>query len=239
VNIMAVVFEISGRMAMFRKPYTTTSSMSFAFPPPTAVAGLICAIVGIRHGSEGVACSASFWAELKGTRIALALRKPISWLRQTVNFTNIKEPQKNPHIQVKHQFIANPCYCIFVSGGLEGRLRSFLEQGHFTYTPCLGVAYALADIRYRGSYQELAVKDDPITIDTVVPWDESIELDVLGSGGAFKELVPFRMDENRQLLKSSSVLYATSPENKIKLKKRGSVDVSQCGDDVVAWFPAW
>ena len=38
---MAVVFEVSGRMAMFRKPYTTTSSISFAFPPPSAIAGLI------------------------------------------------------------------------------------------------------------------------------------------------------------------------------------------------------
>jgi len=236
---MAVVFEISGPMAMFRKPYTTTSSISFAFPPPTAVAGLICAIVGIGHGSGGMACSASYWPELKGTRVALALRKPISWLRQTINFTNLKEPQKNAHIQVKHQFVAKPSYQIYVSGGLEERLGSFLEQGRFIYTPFLGVAYALADIRYGGSFEELTVKDDSVTVDTVVPWDESLELDVLGSGGAFKELVPFRMDEERQLLESSMVLYATSPEDRIILKKRGSVDVSRCGDDVVAWFPAW
>jgi len=239
VNIMAVVFEVSGRMAMFRKPYTTTSSISFAFPPPSAIAGLICAIVGIDHGSDKAAFTASFWSDIKGTRAALALRGPISWLRQAINFTNVKAPKNSPHIQVKHQFVSRPCYRIYVSGGLEDRLRSFLERGCFKYTPFLGVAYALADIKYIGSYQELAVKDDPVQIDTVVPWDRSMELDVLGTGGVYKELVPFRMDKKRQLLESSTVLYPMSPEHRINLKKRGSADVSRCGDDVVAWFPAW
>lgn len=236
---MAVVFEVSGRMAMFRKPYTTTSSISFIFPPPTAIAGLICAIVGIGHGCDGTACAASYWSELKGTRISLALRKPTSWLRQTVNFTNVKEPQKNPHIQVKHQFVANPCYRLFVAGSLEERLDSYLKRGCFTYTPCLGVAYAIADIVYGGSYQELDVEDNPLTIDTVVPWNETIQLDVLGSGGIFKEVVPFRMDEKRQLLESTTVFYSASPVERIKLKNRGSAHVSRCGNDVVSWFPAW
>jgi len=233
---MAVVFEITGRMAMFRKPYTTTSSISFAFPPPSAIAGLICAIVGISHGSDGNACSASYWRELGGTKVGAKIRNPIVWLRQAVNFKELAAKTRFP---VKHQFLSNPSYQIYVSGGVERRLVSFLEQGRFIYTPFLGVAYALADIRYGGSFEELAVKDDCVTIDTVVPWDESLEIDVLASGGCFKELVPFRMDEERQLLESAMVLYATSPENKIIIKKRGSADVSRCGDDVVAWFPAW
>lgn len=236
---MAVVFEISGSMAMFRKPYTTTSSVSFAFPPPTAVAGLLCAVVGISHNSDSSACFASYWGELEGTRMALAIRNPVSWLRQAVNFSNIKEPQKNPRTQVKHQFVANPRYRIYVSGGLEERLRSFLDRGSFVYTPCLGVAYALADINYLGNYEERAVDDGPISVDTVVPWDDGMEVDVLQSGGAFKELMPFRMNETRRLLESSTVLYSTSLKKRIVLEERGRLHVSRCGDDVVAWFPAW
>ncbi len=236
---MAVVFEISGPMAMFRKPYTTTSSVSFAFPPPTAMAGLVCAIVGIPHGSDGKGCSASYWRELKGTRVALAFRNPVSWLCQAVNFSNSKEPQKNPRTQVKHQFVANPCYRVYVAGGLEERLRSYLEQGAFAYTPYLGVAYALGDIEYMGSFGEHPVDDGPVAVDTVVPWSEGMQVDVLQSGGAFKELVPFRMDETRRLQESVTVLYATSPEKKIVLKERGRLHVSRCGGDVVAWFSAW
>ncbi len=233
---MAVVFEVSGRMAMFRKPYTTTSSISFAFPPPSAIAGLVCAIVGISHGSDCNAYSALYWRELCGTKVGSKIRNPVAWFHQSVNFKELAEKTRFP---VKHQFLLNPRYQIYVSGGLEDRLRSFLERGCFKYTPFLGVAYALADIQYLGSYQELAVKDDPVQIDTVVPWDRSMELDVLGTGGVYKELVPFRMDEKRQLLESSTVLYPMSPEHRINLKKRGSADVSRCGDDVVAWFPAW
>ncbi|MGB4656082.1 MAG: CRISPR-associated protein Cas5, partial [Bacillota bacterium] len=51
MNSEVTVFEASGPIAMFRKPYTTTSSVSFAFPPPTAIAGMIAAIIGIPNGS--------------------------------------------------------------------------------------------------------------------------------------------------------------------------------------------
>ena len=48
---MAVMFDCSSDMALFRKPYTTTSSVSFAFPPPSAIAGLVSAIIGLDNGA--------------------------------------------------------------------------------------------------------------------------------------------------------------------------------------------
>ncbi|WMI71214.1 type I-B CRISPR-associated protein Cas5b [Aminobacterium sp. MB27-C1] len=236
---MAVVFEISGRMAMFRKPYTTTSSISYAFPTPTALAGLIAGIAGISHESDRDACLAAYWRKMEGTRVSVSIRNPISWLRQTVNYWNSKNPKKSRHIQVKHQFVANPRYRIYVSGGLEERLRTYLERNAFIYTPCLGVAYALADIDYIGNFDLFPVEAGPVVVDSVVPWSDDISMDVLKSGGAFKELMPYRMDDTRRLIESVSVIYATSPEKKIALRERGNVDVSQCGDDVVAWFPTW
>ena len=73
---MAVIFDCSSSMAMFRKPYTTTSSVSFAFPPPSAVAGLIAAIVGIDNGAWDGGAKAAYWNELAGTRIALSILSP-------------------------------------------------------------------------------------------------------------------------------------------------------------------
>ena len=67
---MAVVFEVSGQMAMFRKPYTTTSSISFAFPPPTAIAGLISGIADI-NGSDEDSCNARYREALIGTKVSV------------------------------------------------------------------------------------------------------------------------------------------------------------------------
>lgn len=63
---MAVIFDCSSDIAMFRKPYTTTSSVSFAFLPPTAAAGLICAIIGEDNESADDGCNAAYWRRMAG-----------------------------------------------------------------------------------------------------------------------------------------------------------------------------
>ena len=130
---MAVMFDCSSDMALFRKPYTTTSSVSFAFPPPSAIAGLISAIVGLDNGASGNASHAYYWRELAGTRVAVALLAPIQWLRAAVN---LKTPEDKFRAPIKHQFVSSPRYRVYVSGGIEARLRGHLERGNFIYTPC-------------------------------------------------------------------------------------------------------
>jgi len=49
----AVVFDVWSDYAHFRKPYTTTSSLTFTLPPPTAIAGLVGAIMGVESGGFG------------------------------------------------------------------------------------------------------------------------------------------------------------------------------------------
>jgi|SRR6056297_2213526 len=237
---MATVFEISANMAMFRKPYTTTSSISYAFPPPTAIAGLICAIVGISNGSHIDSCSANYWEKLKGTKVSLSICSNLEWMRHSINFWNVKNPKKSPHIQVKHQFLRNPKYRIFVAGGIEPSLRHQLEKGYFVYTPYLGVAYALANINYIGTYDSEKVNTAFVTPDTVVPWCDDLKLgNVVDMGGVFKEQVPFQMDNRRALMKSISVLYPPTSETKVSIIEKGSLDVTRCGEHLVAWFPEW
>ena len=239
MNSAVTAFEVSGPIAMFRKPYTTTSSVSFAFPPPTAIAGMIAAIIGIPNGSSNEASSAQYWSQMRGTRVAVRIMAEVKWKKHSLNFSNTKNPQVNPRIQVKHQFVGSPRYRIYIAGQLEEPLRSLLESGCFIYTPCLGTAYAIADLKYIETFQWQPVMEDVIGVDTVVPLDEDLDVDVLRSQGIFREIVPFMFDEERTLIESKTVLYQTSPENKIYLRRRGGLDVTQCGEDMVAWFPPW
>lgn len=235
---MAVIFDCSSNIAMFRKPYTTTSSVSFVFPPPTAVAGIISAILGIDNESHVDGGSAAYWPELKGTSVAVKLCNPVKWFRGTLNFWNVKNPQKSPHIQVKHQFLLEPKYRIYVRGSLEERLRERLCRGDFIYTPCLGVAYAIADICYHGSCDAEPVKGSSEAIDTIVPLSEGISIDFVASQKIYKEIVPFTFNEKRALQQTQTVLYSDSV-SKIVLKEMGGLDVTRCVDEIVAWFPEW
>jgi len=240
VTGMALVFDINGSMAMFRKSYTTTSSVSFPFPPPTAIAGLLGAIAGFESGSSLDASRSGLWERMGGTRVGLRILSQGTISSHTMNFWNTKDPNKNPHIQMKHQFIFSPRYRIFVNGELETILRPHLENGTFVYTPFLGVAYALAEISYFGYFREEKVETDgKIPVDSVIPWQEGMLLDVMASGGAFRERMPFEMNNERALKKVVDVVYSPSPDKKLYLLEKGEIHVSRCGKDIVAWFPYW
>lgn len=237
---MALVFDIKGSMAMFRKSYTTTSSVSFPFPPPTALAGLLGAIVGFESESSSDACRASFWKKMRGSRVALRILRKGVISSHTTNFWNTKDPKKNPHIQVKHQFIFSPEYRIYVTGEIESHLQQHLENGTFVYTPYLGVAYALAEISYIGCYEEEIVEmDHGIAIDSIIPWQDGMALNIMKSGGAFRERVPFAMNTERALKEAIDVLYSPSCDRKLFLLKKGDTHVSRCAQDTIVWFPYW
>ncbi len=237
---MATVFEVFGPIAMFRRPYTTTSSVSYPVPTPTALAGLISAIIGLSNGSEERASSANYWQHLKGTQVAVRLLAPLKWRTKSINFWNVKNPAKSPHIQVKHQFISNPRYRIYVHGGIEEQLRKQLINNSFVYTPFLGVSYALAEVKYMGDCSLEPVRvEEPVDVVTVIPFIDELEIDVEKSLEVFRERIPFCLSEDRELLKTLPIIYQTNPERRLRLLKWGDLSVTRCGEDMVAWFPAW
>ncbi|WP_231717005.1 CRISPR-associated protein Cas5 [Desulfosarcina ovata] len=42
-----LAFKLWGDYGHFRKYYTTTSPLTFEFPPPTSVVGIVSAIIGL------------------------------------------------------------------------------------------------------------------------------------------------------------------------------------------------
>jgi len=244
---VVLVFDVSADIAMFRKPYTTTSMVSYPFPPPTAVAGLIGAIVGLDHQAWKHAESAAYWAELKDVQVAVGIRSPLRWVVTAVNLMKFKtgNADMTEHVQIKHQFVKKPTYRIYVRGGaVYETLKKYLQAGEFVYTPSLGTAYALADIRYIGEFSENAVEERSLALDTVVPYGQGVRIDVLASGDIHRETVPVQFDTMRTLRETSVVFYPDFPRRakvppRIILAERGSVSISQVGEEKVAWFHGW
>ncbi|HHV17215.1 MAG TPA: type I-B CRISPR-associated protein Cas5 [Gelria sp.] len=241
---VVLVFDVEGDMALFRKPYTTTSMVSYPFPPPTAIAGLIGAIVGINHGAAEDAKNAYFWEHLQDLQIGLSLQHPIRWIKTAVNLMKFKTANADmtEHIQVKHQLLKKPRYRIYVRGGsIYPDLKQRLEREEFIYTPCLGPAYALAEMSYQGEYAAEAANEQQ-GFDTVVPAYEGLELDVVRSGAVFSERVPAQMSTRRRLL-NTVLVYYTQPESQktkpLYLRQSGVLESSLVNGEKVAWFNAW
>jgi len=236
---MALVFDITGEYAMFRKFYTTTSSASYAFPPPTAVGGLIAAIIGEENKSEDKAHLASYWKVLYGNKIAISIQSPIKWFTTSLNLWNYKNPKKAIHNIIKHQFVKNPNYRIYVEGPIEERLKPFLEQGNFVFTPYLGTAYSFANIHYIGSFDPVKIEDSEARIKSVIPVDIKPKINLKKTKGIFKEIVPLQMDEERGLSKSLTVFYPANIDNGIFVDNPDEIGGVLVGNEAIVWLPEW
>jgi len=80
-----LIFDLKGKIAHFRKFYTSSSSLSYAFPPRTVITGLVAAILGRERDT--------YYEEFdtKSCRIGLSIRNPIRKIMQTVNYIRTKE----------------------------------------------------------------------------------------------------------------------------------------------------
>ena len=234
---MALVFDVSGEMAMFRRGYTTTSAVSFPFPPPTTIAGLVSAIVGYDNGSRYAAYRADYWERMGGTRVALRVLRPGRIRSHAVKFQNTKF-SSNENLQrsiINHQFLFDASYRVYVEGPVEEDLEPMLAEGRCVYPPCLGVAYAPAIVDYVGRMDFVATTDRPERIHSVLPWNEGMCINIKESGRLFREDVPFSFDTERNLTGMSSVVY--SADSPVLLEEGG--DVARCDDETISWFPRW
>lgn len=239
---MATAFEIKGPIALYRKPYTTTSTVSFPIPTPTAVAGLIAAILGIRNNSDRTSAAAAYWQEMVGTRIAIQRLNRTAWISAALNFWNTKNPQNNIHNQILHQFVRDPHYRIFVDGALADRLANQLAAGSYHFTPNLGAGYALAEIRFLGSFEPKRQQTaDPVEVLSAIPLTPAYEqqIDYLATQGLMKDTFPFQLDVSRQVLKTITLLYPASPRRGIHIKPWSGMDYFDYERVAIVWLPAW
>lgn len=240
---VVLVFDIAGDMALFRKPYTTTSMVSYPFPTPTAIAGLIGAIVGINHGAAQDAKNAWFWDHLQYVQIGLSLRSSIRWINTAVNLMKFKTTNADmtEHIQVKHQLVKTALSSVCERRQCLLTIETKIRRGRVRLYPCLGAAYALAEVTYVGEYEAQSASQKQ-GFDTVIPSCEGLELDIVRSGAVFSEKVPARMSSRRRLL-DTVLVYYTQPNvqetRPIYLRQEGELESSLVNGEKVAWFNAW
>lgn len=223
-----VVFDILGKSAHFRKFYTNSSSLTYDFPPPTAVRGMIAAILGIeRDGYYGILSP-------ERTRISISIHQPGRKVMQTINYirTNKNDFSNPGHIlarflsgervpyQVPMEVLlpldqeSSLKYRIYFQHTDEAVMRSFKDQmtgGFSVYPLYLGTSEFIADFRYGGEREYELRQGITDRISSVVNGEKLGErgIDLCASQGCqfVKERMPVAFKQGRELLKVSNFIY--------------------------------
>ncbi len=220
-----LVFDLWGDYAHFRKFYTTSSPLTFSFPPPPTIAGILGAIYGTTKETNQYLRMFGGDASKIGVRII----NPIKKVRMGLNLVDTKKdwtPQVRT--QIRTEFVKDPCYRIYFYHQDEQILDdiSAMVKAHkAVYTLSLGLSELLANFRYVGEFS--AERNDngndngarlveivtPITEENLIAGGIEIE-----TGKKYlRERMPIKMTPERVVEKYDEVIF--EPDGKtIKAK---------------------
>jgi CRISPR-associated protein Cas5h len=218
-----IVFDLSGYFAHFRKHFSTTSSLSYTFPPRTTLCGIIAGILGYNRDEYYEVFSS------ENCRIGLQVMKPVRRLLQVVNYL-MTDKESISFFKRTFRWLDKPAqirlelitaderipsevhYRIFFhheDADLMESLEDNMLSGKFYYPPSLGTANNLATIRYIGNVEtEIFQPSGDIYVSTVIPLSvvKSIEPEK-GLRIHREELVPADFFKDRTLRRIESYIY--------------------------------
>jgi CRISPR-associated protein Cas5h len=188
-SLPIVVFRYRGRYGHFRRPYSNVSSLSYPFPPRTAIAGLLGAILGVRK--EDVAKTFN----KDNAQIAVELDAEVKTVTHVTNFRqdgpgdvnySIKRPKtdwklkplknvpaQNVSTQIPMELLRNPSYLIYANlNSSMDELISRIKTERYVYTPCMGISEFLVKIEYISVGMAEPLGQGEFDVSTVVSKDD-------------------------------------------------------------------
>lgn len=221
-----LVCDLEGTFAHFRKYYTNSSSLSYSFPTPTSIAGLMAGILGLERDSYYQQFSS------KNFYSAVEICTPVRKIIQTVNYVFVTSSSDVNKVkgstQVPFELVVSKCtnearysklkYRLYFSHRdniLLNEIKDRLVNQAFVYPPYLGVAECTGRLTFVDEIKPEDVKvilsGEKIKVNTTCSVDsiEKGSLDIrLDSGiGYIKEIMPVEFDANRYLVSSKSYIY--------------------------------
>ncbi|WP_339063930.1 CRISPR-associated protein Cas5 [Tepidibacillus marianensis] len=155
----AVIFELKGSIAHFRRPDTTATHLTYPFITPTAAKGIVGAILGIEDF-------------MTNDKIGIQLLSPVHTVTQQMSMIG-KDAGNTFNRPTTIELIVNPYYRIYYAGKeYSEQLHDFLMKNHAVYPVYLGSAYALSKPLLNEVYQEVnleIVGNSLIETKTIIP----------------------------------------------------------------------
>jgi CRISPR-associated protein Cas5h len=186
--ISVISFRYSSKYGHFRKPYSNVSSLSYPFPPRTAIAGLLGSILGIPK--EKVAT----YFNADNLKVAVIIEGEIRTVTHLTNLRqdcsgrvhySIKHPEKdwnpaeetihdwNKVARVPRELLRKPSYIIYTSINHDMQeLASRIKNERYFYTPSMGLSEFFARLEFISEGLAMPLNPGEYDISTVIPKDD-------------------------------------------------------------------
>lgn len=209
-----LVFDVAGDYGQFKRPYSPMSPVSYPFPPPTAVLGMLGAIVGYDKNEYHERLG---W---RTARIGVALQAPVRTFHAVINLLQTKDgvdsyfrPRagQNTHTQIPFEFLRAPRFRLYIAGLQEeamNRLADQLAADRTAYTVSLGLASCLADVGWVGEWPAQPLDAMDWTCSSVVPLTADIAVHYADGRHYYRLRVPTVMDGQRIVHRYQEVVIA-------------------------------
>lgn len=211
-----LVFNIRGIYAHFRKIYTNSSSLSYNFPPPTTIAGMVAAMLGRQRDS--------YYEEFGEGKFKVGVRilKPLRKMTHTINYMMVKRPKdlyiRQDPTQIPFEILTGVDgeveYCIYFwhsDGSILNELFQRISSGRFAFPLYLGAA-PFSCIVTGGkivTVEELS-SDSTVAVSSVINTSyivqDSIEM-TYGLTRIIKDIVPVYFNSDRVAQKTAGVIF--------------------------------
>lgn len=235
-----LVFDIAGDYALFKKPYSPMSPVSYPLPPPPAVLGMLGAILG--YGKTDYHQQLGWQA----VRVAVGLRAPTRVFRAALNLLQTKDgtdgffrPRagQNTHTQVPFEFLREPRFRIAVAGltdPVADALAERLRAGCSAYTVTLGLANCLAELVWVGDWRAQPVAGDTWQSTTAVPLTADVQIHYEDNRRYQRLRLPVVMDDGRIVQRYQEIVLA---EDGQPIRGQGGAGVLYAiGSDSIAFL---
>ena len=202
-------FNLSGKYALFTKPFTKNQPQSFVIPPKTAIAGMIGGILGFRRDE--------YQEKLKNLKYSVVVREFKKYstrfnLLQGKNaaFSYSKNPLRNPpkrgqRSPTTFELLKNPSWDIFVSleDELLKELQDRIKRNLYVYEPYLGVANAFAKLNL---FQEIIELEKGINRIASFFEMDLAQVRLIKPTRFYNELIPVGFESERSLPATKEVV---------------------------------
>ncbi|MEY3220311.1 MAG: hypothetical protein RIT27_1668 [Pseudomonadota bacterium] len=208
-----LVFDISGEYGHFKKPYSPASPVSYPVPPPTAILGMLGAILGYSKTEYHQKLN---WQTI---RIGIRLLEPVQVFRAAINLLNTKEADsyfrpilgKNTHSQIPFEFLKSPAFRIYLKDLSKEnfeKLKDLLPNNQTLYTPVLGLANCLAETQWVGTFELEPFENKNWETSCAVPMMEGLKIHYEDARHYHRLKVPTEMDEKRIVHRYQEIVLA-------------------------------
>lgn len=203
-----IVFDVWGDYAHFRKNYSTSSPLTYSFPPRTALSGLIGAISGL----DKTEYFRHFFKD--SAKIGCKILAPVKKVRIGLNLIDTKSAVKMHLIknrtQIRFEFVKDPKYRVYFShsdGQFYKNIENHLVDHQSVYTPCLGLSELVCNFAFVGEFGMKRSGEEVQTIDSVIPGKCLLDTDFEAGNEYFSEVMPCEMGEDRVVTDYSEILF--------------------------------